>query len=203
MSENRTAHYLQMQSISQVEIKLITPDNLTDYILPEFPPHPAFNNLSLVHKSDYLRCYFMHHYGGGYSDIKSPTNDWNEIFTALQQSKKWAIGYPEVKKKHVAKVEGKVGKGLRNNYKLLIGNCAYIFRPHTHFTTEWYNELHRLMDLYEKDLKQFPGNVMGDNEGYPIPWTGILGNLFHPLCLKYSDKLIYSKKLRPITTLYR
>lgn len=203
MSENRKAHFLAMEPTSKVEIKLITPDNLTNYIIPEFPLHPAFNYLSLVHKSDYLRCYFMHHYGGGYSDIKSAKHDWNNAFTSLTQSNKWAIGYREIKKKHVASVEGKVGKDIRTNYKRMIGNCAYIFRPHTPFTTEWYNELHRLMDLFAEDLKRFPGNTLGDNKGYPIPWTGILGNIFHPLCLKYSDKLVYTETLRPVTKDYR
>ena len=203
MSENRKSHFTRMLPISQIEIKLITPNNLTEYILPEFPLHPAFEYLSLVHKSDYLRCYFMHHYGGGYSDIKSPSHNWNEIFIKFEKKNKWAVGYKEIKKGHVAKVDGEVGKDLRKYYNYLIGNCSYIFRPYTPFTTEWYTELHRLMDVHYTSLKQFPGNILGDNEGYPIVWTEILGNIFHPLCLKYADKLMYSNKLRPLTNNYR
>ena len=84
-----------------------------------------------------------------------------------------------------------------------MGNGAYIFRPQTPFTSEWYAELNRRLDFYAEDLKKFPGNIMGDNEGYPIPWTGILGTIFHPLCLKYSDKLMYDDMLRPNTKDYR
>lgn len=61
---------------SGVEVKLITPKNLNNYLLPDFPLHPAYDYLSLVHKSDYLRCYFMHFHGGGYSDIKPNYKNW-------------------------------------------------------------------------------------------------------------------------------
>ena len=71
MSESRQSHFELLKLVSGVEVVLITPNNLSEYILPEYPLHHAFKYLSLVHKADYLRCYFMHHYGGGYSDIKA------------------------------------------------------------------------------------------------------------------------------------
>jgi hypothetical protein len=56
--------------------------------LPEYPLHPAFKYLSYVHKSDYLRSYFMHFYGGGYADIKkySSNNNWKECFNLLNSN---------------------------------------------------------------------------------------------------------------------
>lgn len=38
--------------------------------------------MSNVHKSDYLRSYFMNFYGGGYADVKiySQDNNWRACF---------------------------------------------------------------------------------------------------------------------------
>ena len=63
-----------LDSIKQnigVKVILITPNNLDKYILKDYPLHKSYKYLSEVHKSDYLRTYFMHHYGGGYTDIKN------------------------------------------------------------------------------------------------------------------------------------
>lgn len=57
-----------------IPFHLITLDSLPPWIDPEIPLHPSFDHLSTIHRSDYLRCYFMHVHGGGYTDIKqSPT----------------------------------------------------------------------------------------------------------------------------------
>ena len=204
MSENRKRGIKSLQERAGVLVKLITPDNLSGYILPEHPLHPQFKNLSLVHKSDYLRCYFMHHYGGGYSDIKQTTHSWIFAFDELEKRKdKYIISYPEKHYKDVAQLEGKLGKDLKRNYSILAGNCAYICRSYTLFTGEWYQELLNRMNKYAPDLQKNPGNIWGDNKGYPIPWTNILGDIYHPLCLKYNDKIIFTNKLRPITNDYR
>ena len=36
------------------------------------PLHPAYEHLSAVHRSDYLRAYLALHWGGGYCDLKRP-----------------------------------------------------------------------------------------------------------------------------------
>ena len=61
-------------------LKFITVDMIQDYVLPEAPFHEAFQYLSDVHKADYLRTYFMHYYGGGYSDIKATTGSGDAAF---------------------------------------------------------------------------------------------------------------------------
>lgn len=70
ITPNRFRSLNQFKEISEVDVILITKDNLHEYILPENPLHPSYKYLSAVHRSDYLRTYFMHFYGGGYSDIK-------------------------------------------------------------------------------------------------------------------------------------
>lgn len=203
MSENRERALNALRGKSGLPVQLITPNNLNEYILEEHPLHPAFNHLSLVHKADYLRCYFMHFHGGGYSDIKSTRHSWEEPFRIFEDSDKWIMGYPEKKYRAAARPGGELQKILERNFLSLIGNCAYIFRPQTPFTQEWYNELWKRMDLFTPQLEKYPGNTFGDNEGYPIPWTAILGNIFHPLCLKYHDKLFRCENLRPITGRHR
>ncbi len=203
MSENRKAGLKSLIKESGVEVKLITPDNLDAFVLTDYPLHPAYKHLSLVHKSDYLRCYFMHHYGGGYSDVKKCTHSWVEAFTLLQNSNKWILGYRELRKRKLAPVEGNTGKDMKKHFLFLVGNGAYICKSHSPFTKDWYNELHVRMDYYAIKLAEFPGNTLGDNEGYPIPWTNILGDIFHPLCLKYMDHLYYSNIVLPNLKNYR
>ena len=48
-------------------------------------------------------------------------------------------------------------------------------------------------------LKQYPAkharqNLYREDFSYPYPigWTELLGCIFHPLCYKYSEKLLYS-----------
>jgi hypothetical protein len=205
MSKNRLDSLTSLREKSGVEIVLVTPENLDQFILSDFPLHKGFKYLSAVHKSDYLRCYFMHHYGGGYTDIKSAANNWESSFKKLEkQSDKWITGYREIGERGVARVEHpNLAIDLIKNWQYLIGNGAYICRSYTPFTEEWYNELHRRMDIFYPKLVAFPGNIMGDNDGYPIPWTEILGQIFHPLCLKYFEKIIYSNKIKPVLSNYR
>lgn len=203
MSKNREACLESMKRAVGVPLVLITPKNIADFILPDFPLHKSFEHLSLVHKSDYLRCYMMHHYGGGYSDIKKHENSFEKSFDKLHGSDSWVMGYREIGERGVAKIEGILGDDLRRHWSKLIGNCSYICKPYTPFTYEWYDELHRRMDRYSEQLALNPGNVMGDNKGYPIPWTNILGDIFHPLCLKYHHKIMLSKTIKPIFSDYR
>lgn len=203
MSDNRRQSLENLKNNLEVNFELISPQNLNQYIKEEFPLHRAYPYLSLVHRSDYLRCYFMHHYGGGYTDLKQSRSSWLSLFEKLEESNCWILGYREIGKKGVASAPGILGDDLKKYWHVLLGNCAYICRPYTFFTYDWYNELHKRLDIYFDDLKKNPGNILGDNEGYPIPWTNILGDIFHPLCLKYNDKILYSDKIRPILKRYR
>ncbi|MBO7490596.1 MAG: glycosyltransferase [Bacteroidales bacterium] len=207
MSENRKRCFETIVHNAGVPVKLITPDNLSEYILPEHPLHPAFPYLSLVHKADYLRCYFMHFYGGGYCDIKNINRDWNDSFDRLDKSYKYILGYPEPNAEcsaYVDIIEPELKRDLKKCWPLLIGNCAYICHQQTKFTEEWYNELRNRLDFFYETLKKHPAtDPMGQENGYPIPWQRILGAIFHPLCLKYHNKIIQDKKIMPSFNNYR
>lgn len=195
------------------EFKLVTRNNLSEYEQPNHPFHPSFCYLSAVHKADYLRTYFMHFYGGGYTDIKPHTQTWRPLFKALNQTPSAiALGYPENKSKDIAFVKHftpplsnkkKLNRHMEKHYQEIIGNCAYIFKPQTPFTELWLSECERRLSLSFNNLKKNPGNLYGDNPGYPLPWNSILGQIFHPLCLAFKDSIITTDAIRPICTNYR
>ena len=98
-------------------------------------------------------------------------------------------------------------KGDLNNYwRYLIGNCAYICRPYTKFTAEWYAETKRRVLEKANLLKENSAsndNPFNTNKNYPIDWSYILGAVFHPLCLKYNKRLLYNNNIKPIFKDYR
>ena len=204
MSDNRKKGLEMLEEKTGIEIKLITPDNLDEYILQGFPLHPSYQYLSLVHKSDYLRCYFMYHYGGGYSDVKSAKNNWNKAFELLNKSDSYVLGYREILG-GISRVNNDdvLSYDLRRYYFKNIGVCSFIFKPKSPIAKEWLDELHRRLDVYIYSLKNNPGNIMGDNEGYPIQWTLILGQVLHPIFLKYHKKVIQDDNIRPSFSNYR
>ena len=190
MSENRKINLKMLEIISEAKVILVTPKNLHEYILPSAPLHPAYEYLSEVHKSDYLRTYFMNFHGGGYSDIKQPSGSWLKCFEELENSEKWIVGYREI--------EGGVGYApLEKHWHELIGNCAYICKPQTALTNEWYNEMILLLDKKLEKLKMFPASSPRDcceisNGKYPIGWVEMLGKIFHEIIKKHKEHLLYS-----------
>lgn len=179
-----------------VPVTLITPDNLADYLVDGHPLHPAYEYLSYVHRSDYLRAYLMHHHGGGYSDIKRPLNSWAPCFDAIAEApQKWAVGYRELDSNSGARLPRRIGRDVRRNYARVIGQSGFIFRPDTSLTAEWMRELDNRMNYYADALSESPGNAFGDNLGYPIGWTGLLGKIISPLLLKYHERLIIDNRM--------
>lgn len=196
-----------LKRYSGVEVKIITLDNLSDYIVDNDPLPEEFNHLCFVHRADYLRTYFMYHHGGGYADIKPNTGSWVRAFNRLDSSSAYAIGYPEVGFEGVAN-QNIDNELLRHDthfyWRYMIGNENYIFRPHTKFAAEWLTECKRRVIGFSNELRLHPAqDPRGKTGGYPVPWSYILGQIFHPLCLKYHDKLLKDKSLMPSFENYR
>lgn len=203
LSEQRKNCLENFKKISETNVILITTENLNNYILESEPLHPAYEYLSFTHRADYLRTYFMNFYGGGYSDIKMTTGSWISSFNELNNNKdKWIIGYAEKSPDCIA---GPIE--LKNNWKDLIGNCAYICVPQTELTREWYSEMIKLLDTKLEQLKKFPATFPQDraeisNGKYPIKWNEMLGNIFHRISFKYKDKILNTLPT-PIFNSYR
>jgi hypothetical protein len=181
--------YLNKQDVRFI---LVTSNTLDSYIQRTgVKLHDGYKYLSAVHKSDYLRCYFMHFFGGGYADIKQIAGDWRGAFDIIEQSEEsyYCIG----------KRGGNGGNGseyFKKNWYKMISQAYFIFKPNTPFTREWYSKLIEEMDKYLEDLKKYPAT---DNEprhqinnaSYPIVWWGLLGDIFHPICDKYYENLLF------------
>ncbi|KQR91853.1 hypothetical protein ASG01_12670 [Chryseobacterium sp. Leaf180] len=204
ISENRKSGIKSLKEKAEVEIVLVTPNNLSNYILKDYPLHEAYEYLSLIHKSDYLRCYFMLHHGGGYADIKPSLTSWKRLFEQLNQAPKhWCIGPREIYSGGVPDLEGNIGIDIKKYHNLLIGNCGYIFKPNSPIAQEWMNEVNSRLDKLEQALIKNPGNVYGDNIGYPVEWSFILAQVFHPIILKYSEHVFSEDIILYDTVNYR
>lgn len=204
---NRVEGIKSLERVSGVEVKLITPRNLSEYIKEDDPLPEAYEYLSFVHRADYLRSYFMYHYGGGYADIKTYYKSWIPAFEKLEKSDAYVIGYPEVGFWGAANhdmEEGNLKKDLHYHWRYLIGNGSYICRPHTRFTAEWYAEAKRRLLGLTDELRKHPAtDPFGSNPDYPVKWSGLLGSIFHPLCLKYHENVLKDKALMPSFKNYR
>lgn len=187
-----------------IDVVVVTPHNLADFVRPGAPLHPAYQHLSFVHRSDYLRAYLMHHHGGGYADLKTYFHPWEEFFEALERRPdRWVIGYPEIASDKTARLKGRLGRDIRRHYRIVAGQAAYVMRPGSPFTREWLAEVERLLDEHAEALAAAPGNAYGDNPGYPIRWEAICANVLAPLGLKYHDRLLLDVRMRPHLHLYR
>jgi hypothetical protein len=215
LTNNRYKAIENIKSKTDITVILITKDNLCDWILKDYPLHSAYQYLSSVHKADYLRCYFMHHYGGGYADIKCQSGSWLQNFKKLNTSNYVACGYQEVDGGVAAVKNTELYNEMCKNYSDLIGNCAYIFKPRTFLTEKWYMQLHKLLNEKLEQLKINPAQHDRDYRGlllnhgindindineisqkshrpskYPLAWSEMLGQLFHPLVYHYKNYIL-------------
>jgi len=176
---------------------LITEKNYKKYENLADPYHSALNFLSSTHKSDYLRAYFMHHYGGGYTDIKYFNQSFEPFLENLYRTPKLGIGAIEESSLDIANCFETLK--IRHEFKKFIGCGNFAFKKNNNFTKEWLNNVELILEKNKNLLIKNPGSyhpravrsgAQGTDlkpRGYPLEWTEIMGNIFHPLVYKYSD----------------
>lgn len=202
MTEARFRAYSSIPLNSGVEVITITRHTLADWVSPEHALHPAFNKLSAVHQCDYLRCYALHVFGGGYTDIKYTTKNWNRFFEVLEgRAEVFGAGYTEISELGVARVGGELEDLMRSNYTKLIGICAMIMKKDTEFTRSWYSRVNQVLDKHMDELIRNPAKHPQDHFGakftdgstssYPIPWTGLGGDILHPMIFDSHNKFLH------------
>lgn len=212
MSPNRIQGLFSIISNTNCPVQFVNNGNVKKFQKENAPYHPAFKYLSPTHQADYLRVYFMHHYGGGYSDIKNNTFDWSSSFKKLRDSDCYCLGYTEISSEGVAPVGGDLENELRNNYKNLIGLCSFIFKKNTLLTQNWIEKTENLLDEKYEELMKNPACHPLDRFGiqlpngsiskYPLKWTELLGDIFHPLIYSHKSKVLHGE-IAPIFTNYR
>ena len=169
-----------------VPVEMIDWRVLPRYVLPEAPLHEGFRYLSCNHKSDYLRCYFCHFYGGGYSDIKwyVPQNNWKLCFDIINH-------FPQIEVIGQAeRIGGSPIKdfNLPDNLPKMLANCYFICRPRSEFTQAWYNRLQGRMDVFLPMLRDNPATEPFGGPNYRVPWASLMGEIFHETIMEFRSK---------------
>lgn len=173
---------------------LVTPGNLNDFVrMTGVPLHEGYKYLSLTHKSDYLRCYFMHFIGGGYSDIKAMQGNWNKAFNDLVFSgDKYAnIASPTNTNQGIAAPEGFDVRSM-------------ICKKNTPFTREWYTIVTRRMDENLQKLRKHQAGSAPYEEGdtYPMVWGELIVGFF-ALCPRHQEHILQTTPTHAPSSIYR
>lgn len=201
MTQNRLTSFELMKSSLNVPVFLITPENIHNIALPDHPFHPALKHLSAVHQSDYIRSYCLHHYGGGWHDIKATAVSFEPVWNDFKDSNVYLIGRPE-HRGGPARVHDKEGRWMPDCWEDLVSVTAWVARPYTPFSQAIYTDLHAFLDEHATLLALHPAKhprekkivakntfhrmlirlknlFTGRSHHYPLPWT-LFGNIFHP-----------------------
>lgn len=191
MTQNRLGCMYNLRTQTESNIILVTVDNLASFIKADDPLHEAYQYLSETHKCDYLRIYFMHHYGGGYTDIKSPRRSWAEAFQQMRDDPSKIInGYHEKGEHAIAY------RPAADKWAMLCGNGSYILRPYTELTYRWYKAMLAKMDEKLEELRSHPACRVEDakewGSGYPLEWNEMLGRIFHRVLADFDGYILYT-----------
>lgn len=204
LTPQRAECLLSVYRETHCPVLLLTPANTSSWIKPDAPFHPAFPFLSEVHRADYLRVYLMHHWGGGYTDIKRTSASWRPHFAQLRAAPDaFGLGYSEIGPQGVAHPPDTDGDEMKADAHRLIGNCAYIFRRNTAFTRRWLANTEAALDGKLAALRHHPAQHPADRLGitlpdgstsqYPLRWAEVLGEIFHPLVHRDRDRFVHAE----------
>lgn len=201
MSNQRHNAFLHMHTALNVPIVHITEHNLAKYTL--WPVHPAVQYLSGIHKSDYFRIYFLLHIGGGYFDIKHPTETWDKYFSLFEDPDVWVVGVPEEK---IGMAKSPNVNYNESNYKKCITNSCFISRKNNPIMREIHDMQHMVLDSHLEKLKTNPPPsdryCFNHENGYPLRWAELLGELTSQVVPKYFDKHVKAVIQKPDVTNY-
>lgn len=210
MNENRKKSFQYLTRNIGVPVFLVTRENLDHLIRDDHPLHPAFPFLSVVHRSDYIRAYLLHYYGGGWHDIKATEVSFADCWKYFKDPNIYLIGRPETPN-GPAKVTDAYGNYMPDKWQDLVAVPAWIGRGNTDFTVDLLTQIEQVLDQNLDLLKKHPAkhprekhvharNFLhriqltikaywsGRNLDYPLDWT-LFGNVFHPLVYKYKHNI--------------
>ena len=205
-TDNRDKQFQSIVKNSDCKVININQNNIH---LLEYPIHKSFTYLSSIHKADYLRCYLMYYYGGGYSDLKGTEGSWIHCFGALENNENlYAIGYhcDGIPSKNDAGQNYNItlSKKLIKNKNNLIGVGFFIFKKNNSLINKWFLKLNEKLDFFYEKLKKNPAKYDRESacgcpvpkwEGgqldtkYPIHWNTILGYILYPIYLKHIKNI--------------
>lgn len=196
LTENRARNLEVIRSRIGLPVELVTPSTIGDWLVGGEPLHPAYEHLSLIHRSDYLRGYLMHHHGGAYLDIKAPLQSWAGSYEDMRSDPDaWAMSFSASHANWPAKLRGRIGRDIIVRYRMIFGNSGFMMRSHTSLTAEWMAEMDRRLDDAQEELARHPGGVYGEGPGYPLSWNDLLARVLDPLNLKYLRHVRFDERM--------
>lgn len=193
LTPNRARNLESMKKVLG-NVQLITNKSLEEYIVPSDPIPDAYWNLSLTHRADFLRFYFMYHYGGGYADIKNYTKSWDRYFDRFDENPKLEIiGTRETSRDGVFEFE------LKSGYHELLCFGWFIMRRGCVLSKMMRDRAYKTLREFESRLAENPAKVPRDHlnmeledgslSKYPLRWGKIGGSVFHPMIAKRLSML--------------
>lgn len=195
----------ELQRQAGLELRVIR--DPSEIVVPGAPFHSAFHDLHAVHKSDYVRAYLMHHYGGIYADVKRFPRSLNPVLRQLNDDAgKLVAGYREVTSEYVPDLAHELGRAIRRHYRAVMGPSGFVCRPRSQFTAEWMRELHARLDYYSGSLREADAaacDPYAAPDAYPIRWSEILGDIIQPLSMKHQCHMYFTDAIRPELAGYR
>jgi hypothetical protein len=210
MNESRAKSFDVLLANIGVTVCLVNKETVSDFVQNKNPLHPAFEYLSAVHQSDYLRAYLLHHYGGGWHDIKATLMNYDIVWDHFLDLNVYLVGKPEVKG-GPAQVFDREGRWMPDFWQELVSAIAWVGRPNTPLSLDLLKNMEAHLDANFELLKQNPGihprekklesrnpltrffktiefRIKGKNPNYPLQWT-FFGNFFHPLNYLYKNNV--------------
>lgn len=196
MSANRRRNLALVEERIGLPVELVDPGSLERWLVPGHPLHPAYEHLSLIHRSDYLRGYLMHHHGGAYVDVKEPLGSWRPAHERMAGDPAvWVTSYSTTHADWIGKLRGRLGRDILVHYRLMFGKSGFMMRSHTPLTAEWVAQMDAVLDERRDALARHPGGVFGDTADYPMSWTDLLGRVLDPLTLKHLSHVSYDDRM--------
>lgn len=141
----------------------------------------------------------LFHYGGSYHDIKFRDKSWKDCWNDddwLNDDTIWIFGRRESNKNAIGYPSGQ--EELRNHYKKLVSMNFVICKPYTPYLHELMEQIYQKLDKHLEKLKQYPALEPGGtvnhmvsipSDSYPLRYLEVMGELFHPLMLKYNKHI--------------
>lgn len=213
MSHNREKSFQLLCEHIDCPVCLVSDETIFQFEVDGAKIHPAFTYLSAVHKSDYVRTYLWHHYGGGWHDIKATGVSFAQVWDEFADDNIHLVGRPEIKGGAAKTFDGQ-GKWMPDFWQDLVSVTAWVGRPYTPFSKEVYENLGKYLDenlellsvnpakhprdkrlnelsFFKKVKKIAARLIVGENNDYPLTWT-VFGNAFHPACLNHRNRIARS-----------
>ena len=201
MPKNRFEAFKSLVENIGVPVILITSKNYTNFIKQNHPIHPSFNLLSGNHKSDYIRAYLLHYYGGGYHDIKHRNESWKDCWSDwLFDDNIWIFGRRENNRRAIGYPPSQ--KYICNHFDKLVTMGWVICKPNTKFTQILLQKIEDVLTKKYFELELYPGInsggyyhenpfQMAEENNYPLRWLEIMGEISHPLMLEFINNIKY------------